>query len=254
MLCTRCRHFEAAPDGVLCTQCAEAPAFQAPPAGAPKAWLRSPVGLGRATAVLLAVAAAVDAFAVGADFLAYGVTGDLLGGDSGDSVLDRADLADLLTGVAASVQTAVLLACAVVFVIWLWRVRVNAEVFAPDGHSKARGWVIAGWAVPFVSLWYPRRVVLDVWNASSPEGKRTGHALVNVWWTLWLLTNVIGRFLASMAGEADTSREIHDTAVQMMFADGVDLVAALVAAALVLRLTRMQDEKARRGPVVPVAV
>ncbi|MDH6516945.1 hypothetical protein M2164_003401 [Streptomyces sp. SAI-208] len=254
MLCTRCHHFEAAPDGVLCSQCAAAPAFQAPPAGAPKAWLRSPVGLGRATAVLLAVTAAVDAFAVGADFLEYDVTGDLAGGAFGDAVLDRADLADTLTAVAASAQAAVLLACAVVFVIWLWRVRVNAEVFAPDGHRKARGWVIAGWVVPFVSVWYPRRVVLDVWDASSPEGQREGHALVNVWWTLWLLTNVVGRFLAGMAGEADSPQEIHDAMAQMMFADGVDLVAALVAAALVLRLTRMQDEKARRGPAVPAAV
>lgn len=41
---------------------------------------------------------------------------------------------------------------------------------------------------------------------------------------------------------------------QMMFADGVDLVAALVAAAVVLRLTRMQNEKAHQGPAVPVAV
>ncbi|MEU0947406.1 DUF4328 domain-containing protein [Streptomyces canus] len=254
MLCTRCHHFEAAPDGVLCTQCAAPAGFQAPPAGAPKVWLRSPVGLGRATAILLAVAAAVDLFALGADVFMYDVTGDLAGGTSWDSVLGRADLADTLTAVAASAQAAVLLACAVVFVIWLWRVRVNAEVFAPGGHSKARGWVIAGWVVPFVSLWYPRRVVLDVWDASSPEGQPRGHALVNVWWTLWLLTNVAGRFLAGMAGEADTSHEIHDTMVQMMFADGVDLVAALCAAALVLRLTRMQDEKARRGPAVPVAV
>ena len=49
MLCTRCHHFEAAPDGVLCAQCAASPGFQAPPPGAPKLWLRSPVGLGRAT-------------------------------------------------------------------------------------------------------------------------------------------------------------------------------------------------------------
>ncbi|MFK4105970.1 DUF4328 domain-containing protein [Streptomyces sp. NPDC019531] len=254
MLCTRCRHFEAAPDGVLCTQCAAPSGFQAPPAGAPKIWLRSPVGLGWATVALLGLSAAVDLFALGADFLMYDVTGDVGGGDLGNDVLDRADLADTLTAVAASAQAAVLLASAVVFVIWFWRVRVNAEVFAPGGHSKARGWVIAGWVVPIASLWYPRRVMLDVWDASGPEGGRKGHALVNAWWTLWLLTNVVGRFLASMADEADTSQEIHDTMVQMMFADGVDLVAALFAAAVVLRLTRMQDEKAHQGPAVSVAV
>ncbi|MEU5045065.1 DUF4328 domain-containing protein [Streptomyces griseorubiginosus] len=254
MLCSRCHHFEAAPDGVLCTACVTPAGFAAPPgAGTPTVWLRSPVGLGWATVALLGLAAAVDLFAVVADYLRYDVTGDLAAGDSGVAVLDRADTSDVLTGLAAAAQVGVLLVCAVVFVVWLWRVRVNAEVFAPDGHRKARGWVIAGWIVPFVSLWYPRRIVLDVWDASVGDRPR-GHALVNVWWTLWLLTNVVGRFLANMAEGADTSQEIHDTTRQMLFADALDLAAALVAAAMVLRLTRMQDEKARRGPTVPAAV
>ncbi|MFJ9006486.1 DUF4328 domain-containing protein [Streptomyces canus] len=254
MLCTRCHDFEAAPDGVLCSQCAAPSGFQAPPAGSPKIWLRSPVGLSRATALLLGLAAAVDVFALGADFLMYDVTGDLAVGDTGAAVLDRADLADKLTAAAGSAQLLVMPACAVVFVIWLWRVRRNAEVFAPDGHHKARAWVIAGWVVPIASLWYPRRVVVDIWDASSTGDKPDGHALINIWWTLWLLSQTIGRVLYTAFDEADTSQEIHDSMTQMMFADGLDLVAALVAAAVVLRLTRMQNEKAHQGPAVPVAV
>ncbi|MET7690164.1 DUF4328 domain-containing protein [Streptomyces sp. NPDC005483] len=255
MLCTRCHHFEAAPDGVLCTQCAAAPGFQAPPAGAaPTVWLRSPVGLGWATAVLLAVAAAVDLFSLGADLYLYDVTGDLLGGGAGDAVRDGSDLADTLTVVAGAAQALMLFVCAVVFVVWLWRVRRNAEVFAPDGHRKARPWVIAGWVVPIVSLWYPRRVVVDIWDASSTGEKSEGHALINAWWTLWLISNTVGQLLYVAFEEADTSREIHDSMTQAMAGDALDLVAALLAAAVVLRLTRMQDEMARRGPAVPVAM
>ncbi|MFE3034629.1 DUF4328 domain-containing protein [Streptomyces canus] len=254
MLCTRCHHVEAAPDGVLCAQCAAPAGFQAPPAGAPKVWLRSPVGLGRATAILLAVAAAVDVFALGADLYQYDVTGDLLGRGAGAGVRDRSDLADTLTGVAAAAQGLMLCVCAVVFVVWLWRVRRNAEVFAPDGHRKARAWVIAGWVVPFASLWYPRRVVVDIWDASSTGEKPEGHGLINLWWTLWLLSNTVGQVLYAAFDQADTYRRIHDSLTQILVADGLDLVSALAAAAVVLRLTRMQDEKARRGPAVPVAV
>ncbi|CAM5458438.1 DUF4328 domain-containing protein [Streptomyces canus] len=255
MLCTRCLHAEAAPDGVLCAGCATPAGFAAPPAGAtPKIWLRSPVGLGRATAILLGLAATVDVFALGADFLMYDVTGDLVGGDTGAAVLDRADLADKLTAAAGGAQLLAMLACAVVFVIWLWRVRRNAEVFAPDGHHKARAWVIAGWVVPIASLWYPRRVVVDIWDASSTGDRPDGHALINVWWTLWLLSQTIGQALYTTFDVADTPQEIHDSMTQTMVADGLDLVAALLAAAVVLRLTRMQDEKARQGPPVPVAV
>ncbi|WP_328749906.1 DUF4328 domain-containing protein [Streptomyces sp. NBC_00285] len=254
MLCTRCHHFEADPDGTLCTNCATPAGFQAPPVGSPKVWLRSPVGLGRAVVAMLGLVAAVDVFALVADFLRYEVTGDLVDGHDGADVWDRADLTDTLSWVAGSAQVAVLFACAVVYVIWFWRVRVNAEVFAPEGHSKARGWVIAGWFVPFVSLWYPRRVMLDIWDASSPGSKPEGHALVNVWWALWLVSNVAGRFVASTASDARTFQEIHDSMVHMFFADGIDLVAAVFAAVVVLRLTRMQNEKAARGPLAPVTV
>ncbi|MFF0090710.1 DUF4328 domain-containing protein [Streptomyces canus] len=255
MLCTRCLHAEAAPDGVLCAGCATPAGFAAPPAGVtPRIWLRSPVGLGRATAILLGLAAAVDVFALGADLLMYDATGDLVGGDAWAAVLDRADLADKLTAAAGAAQLLAMLACAVVFVIWLWRVRRNAEVFAPDGHRKARAWVIAGWVVPIASLWYPRRVVVDIWDASSTGDRPDGHALINIWWTLWLLSQTIGQVLYTAFDEADTSQEIHDSMTQTMVADGLDLVAALLAAVVVLRLTRMQDEKARQGPAVPVAV
>ncbi|MFG2458923.1 DUF4328 domain-containing protein [Streptomyces sp. NPDC048523] len=255
MLCTRCHHVEAAPDGVLCSGCATPAGFAAPPAGVtPTTWLRSPVGLGRATAALLAVVAAVDAFALGADLLMYDVTGDLAGGATGADVWDRSDLADKLTGVAGVAQALLMVACAVVVVVWLWRVRLNAEVFAPDGHRKARAWVIAGWVVPIVSLWYPRRVVVDIWDASSTGDKPDGHALINAWWTLWLLSLTLGQVLYTAFDEADTSQEIHDSMTQAMVADGLDLVAALLAAAVVLRLTRMQNEKAHRGPEAPVAV
>jgi hypothetical protein len=254
MLCTRCHHFEAAPDGVLCSGCATAAGFAAPPAGvAPAIRLRSPVGLGRATAVLLALAAVVDACALGGHLLVYDVSGDLAGGTAAD-VWDRSELADTLTDVTGAAQALLLVACAVVFVVWLWRVRLNAEVFDPDGHHKARAWVIAGWVVPIVSLWYPRRVVVDVWDASSTGGKPDGHALINAWWTLWLLSITLGEFLYTAFDDAHTAQEIHDSVTQAMVADVLDLVAALLAAAVVLRLTRMQDDKARQGPAMPVAV
>ncbi|MEU1480094.1 DUF4328 domain-containing protein [Streptomyces sp. NPDC005760] len=250
MLCTRCHHFEAAPDGVLCTACGAQAGYQAPPAGAaPNAWLRSPVGLGWAVVALLGLVALADVFALGADVFQYVVTGDLDGGAS-----DRADLADLFTGVAQAAQGLSLLACAVVFVIWFWRVRVNAEVFSPNGHRKARGWVIGGWIAPFVNLWYPRRVMLDVWDASRPADRTAGHAPVNAWWTLWLLSSVGGELLYGIADSADTPQRVHDWTYLVMLADGLDLAAAALAALLVLKVTRMQDEKARRGPAAPVGV
>ncbi|MCE0447455.1 DUF4328 domain-containing protein [Streptomyces tricolor] len=71
-------------------------------------------------------------------------------------MVDRADRADTLYGVAGISQGVALLATMVVYLCWLWRVRVNAEVFDASRHRMKRGWTIGGWFCPIVNLVVPR--------------------------------------------------------------------------------------------------
>ncbi|MFD9391745.1 DUF4328 domain-containing protein [Streptomyces sp. NPDC060000] len=214
--------------------------------------LRSPVTLARAAAALLGLVIAADLFALWADFVTYDVTGDIADGALGESA--RAQRADRLLDWAGYVQTAALLACVVVFLCWFHRVRVNAEVFRPDGHSKSRGWAIGAWFTPVVNLWYPRRIALDIWDASSPGtawDRPRPHGLVNAWWAMWIVSLLADRASSrkhARAGTAGTAEEIYSAMPQVIFADLADLVAAALAIAFVLRLTRMQNEKALHGP------
>ncbi|MFF7161887.1 DUF4328 domain-containing protein [Streptomyces sp. NPDC008086] len=254
MLCTRCRRLEAAPDGVICAHCATAGApLMAPPHGQ-NAWLSSPVGLGRAVAVLLGLVIATDLFAVWADVLSYDVLGTLVDGEYSAAVQRRADRADSLYAAAGVAQTAALLSTAVVFLVWFHRVRVNAEVFDPFGHSKKRGWAVGGWFVPVVNLWFPRRIAMDIWDASSPWDRGRPHGLLNGWWAAWVISLLAGRIASTSYRNAETVPEIRRAMGQVLFADAVDIVAAVLAILFVLALTRMQDEKARGGPGASVPV
>ncbi|MET7906839.1 DUF4328 domain-containing protein [Streptomyces avermitilis] len=227
------------------------------PVGQPS-WLRSPVGLGKATAALLGVVIAADVFAVAADFTMYDVSGALADGELGAGTQHKADSADALYAAAGVAQVVALIATMIVFLVWFYRVRVNAEVFAPDRQSKSRGWAIGGWFVPVVNLWFPRRIALDIWDASGPDAlwdgdlavaPRPSHARVNAWWTVWVVSLLADRAASTAYRKAETAPEIQKAAGQMLFSDVVDMVAAVLAILFVLRLTRMQDEKARRGPV-----
>ncbi|MFI9826667.1 DUF4328 domain-containing protein [Streptomyces sp. NPDC051913] len=217
---------------------------------APAAWLRSPIGLGRAAVAGLGVVVATDLFAIGSGVFVYDVSGDL---ESGALLDGRAELADRLYSAAGVVQTVALLTTAVLFLCWFHRVRVNAEVFDPYGHDKKRGWAIWGWLVPIVNLWYPRRMTLDIWDASSPWSAPRPHGLVNTWWTFWVIAMGFGRSASTAYRRAESADEIQDAVGQLMLSDAVDVVAAALAMAVVLRLNRMQYEKALAGPApVPV--
>lgn len=222
-----------------------------PPHG--DAWLRSPVGLGKAVAVLLGVVIAVDLFAIWAGVRMYDVTGTIADGGIGEAVQRDADHADSVMAVAGVAQVVSLVATIVVYLVWFYRVRINAEVFNPFGHSKRRPWTGWSWFVPVVNLWYPRRIMLDSWDASGPAGSRTSHALVNAWWTMWITALVADRAASVEYRKADTALQLPHAVGQEIFADVTDIVAAMLAILVVLRLTRMQNEKALRGPV-PAAV
>ncbi|MFF5182669.1 DUF4328 domain-containing protein [Streptomyces sp. NPDC000345] len=209
--------------------------------------LRSPVLLGRATAVLLGLVAATDLFALWAGSFLL---------DANDAVsfgngADRFHTADRVYRAAGLAQTVALLATVVVYLCWFHRVRVNAEWFRPDGHRMSRGWAIGGWFTPIVNLWYPRRITVDIWDASSPGApweRPRSHALVNAWWTLWVLSLLADRAGSRMYARAETPSELHDALFQVMCADGLDLAAAVLAILVVLRLTAMQNTKALQGP------
>ncbi|NEC91512.1 DUF4328 domain-containing protein [Streptomyces sp. SID12501] len=270
MFCKRCHVFKASTPAGLCSGCAADPdpGPVSTPAPAPvaasaptgpvvqphgPAWLRSPVGIGKAVVVMLGVVIAADLFAVGAGINMYDVMGALaddgLGNGGYNALMRRSDQADSLYYAAGVAQTAAFFAAAVFFLVWFLRVRVNAEVFNPFGHTMKRGWTGWCWFVPVVSLWFPRRIMLDIWDASSPAGTRAPHGLVNAWWTLWLITLFINPEDFGTFDRADTADEIRSAVVQVLVSDAVDIVAAVLAILVVLRLTRMQHEKALRGPV-----
>ncbi|MEV7217978.1 DUF4328 domain-containing protein [Kitasatospora cineracea] len=122
----------------------------------------------------------------------------------------------------------------VVFVMWLYRVRVNAEVICPHGRQRGRGWVIGGWFIPFVNFYLPWRITTDIWKASGPTDEHgvprpASTTLVNAWWSTWVASLVLAPVPVPAARIASES---------------AIAVAAVLAILVVRRLTAMQERHA----------
>ncbi|MDI3421742.1 DUF4328 domain-containing protein, partial [Streptomyces luteolus] len=195
--------------------------------------------------MLLAVVIVTDALAVWAGYRSIDVVNRLDTPGSGAVTEREVNSVDLWYALAGIAQTVALIATAVVFLVWFYRVRVNAEVFAPEYHEKKRGWTIGGWFCPVVNLWFPRRIALDIWKASS-DGNRRGAALLNWWWALWVTTLLIGWTASRQYARAETTDEVQNALGSVLLTDVLDIVAAILAILFVRRLTRMQYERALR--------
>ncbi|MEV6284603.1 DUF4328 domain-containing protein [Kribbella sp. NPDC051770] len=166
--------------------------------------------VGKIATGLLAASTLTHLLVTWSDWNTYSAVSQFLG-DGADvdmAILNRADTIARLTSIP---NVIVSVAAAVVFVIWLWRARVNSEVFCQADHRRSHGWVLASWFCPGPNLWYPKQIVDDVWLASDPKTpvyaddlrRFRPPLLTQVWWITWVgalaFDVVIRRFLMWMS-------------------------------------------------------
>ncbi|MFJ5230438.1 DUF4328 domain-containing protein [Kitasatospora sp. NPDC088391] len=199
---------------------------------------KSPRGLATAASVLLGLCATAS--------LGSAVGIALLRADNG--------VGALLTLFASGMLGLLVLGTIGVFVPWLYRVRVNAEVIHPHSALSlpARWWTIGGWFIPFACLFMPWRTVRGVWQASAPTDdhgvpRPIGTVAVTAWWTTLMLGSLLAR-LGSSVMDSTTSATYEDSrqqALSLLVCSEVLLIAAAVLAIVVVRrLTAMQEAHA----------
>ncbi|MFD8076130.1 DUF4328 domain-containing protein [Streptomyces sp. NPDC059718] len=188
-----------------------------------------PVFVPKATTVLVVAALGVCVL-VNAALLVARLFLDRAAGGSA-AALARGDEVVTLTGLShlAFVLTGV------VFLRWLWQMRVNAEALAPGGHRMRRGWTTGAWLIPLAGFVLPKRIINDIWAASSPPGRpRRTSVLLTSWWLLF----VAAQLLASPS--ATTGPPAAETAGAALY-----VLAGALCIAVVLRLAAMQRTRLR---------
>jgi hypothetical protein len=204
---------------------------------------RSVNGLGTAVSILICLVVLAQAVHAASYWYAYTVVKDSVEGSVED--LDRLDRAHLVWVLAVGGFWLALLAAGVVFIVWLWRARGNAELFCYGQHRRGRGWVIGGWLCPVVNFWFPKQIVDDVIAASDPRTpplfpdlrRIPRHGLVLAWWLIWVATLVRGPGGSSDDLAADLP-DVSDQAVSASVST-VGAVLIAVAAVLAIRVVRL---------------
>ena len=109
-----------------------------------------------------------------------------------------------LVASTALAEYALYVLVAVAFLVWLHRVVTNSHGLGEQGLRFTPGWAVGWWFIPFANLVRPAQVMSETWRASDPQHTRSdvrsrrqvSIAVVGLWWALFVLGSVIGRFAA----------------------------------------------------------
>jgi hypothetical protein len=143
----------------------------------------------------------------------------------------------------------------VLFLRWFHRVNRNlpalGTVYGLQRISPA--WAVGSWFVPIANLFVPKMAANDVWRASDPDLPirdptwidRPVAWIVHVWWGVWLITSFADNIAArAWLGTPEELAEYRSTYTLDLFTTVGDIVAAVLAIAVVRRLTERQEVRA----------
>jgi len=210
-----------------------------------------PLSLRAKWAIIALVAVAVlDVVAVLADWARYDLLVRIANG--GGYTLAEANTSDNRQSAIALLQIGALVFGAIFFIRWFLDAYRNVD---PLGGTRAFTEKWAGWAwfVPILSLWRPKQIANEIWRASDPDHpdehpseKTPLWGVLTLWWACWIASNFISQFGARMVFNGNTAGGLRDSTAAYLVGDSIDIAAAILAIAVIRRITARQEERAAK--------
>lgn len=155
----------------------------------------------------------------------------------------------------SSIGVAGTLVIAVLFIMWMLRVRDNAEAFGANELKNSRHSCIWSWFVPILNLVKPLLNLQEIFKASNPSELHETNwkatrvsILIFVWWFFWFVYCFLSKLSDLFAGMTSTGNKVDIKLIAgcystSLLAQVAGIVAAALAIAVVVKISRRQDAK-----------
>ncbi len=169
------------------------------------------------------------------------------GGNYTDEQLDSNDLRQGIIGIAQVITTIIL---AFLFIMWFRRAYVNAGLISDRKLEHNDSWAIWGFIVPIISLWYPYTIASEIDEKMNRflrlnRTRYTPTAIgwtIGLWWTFYIIKNVIGRLVFKFAMKDDTIEDFISGTQITLASDFFDILAALVTIMMIIKMSEKEKE------------
>jgi hypothetical protein len=133
----------------------------------------------------------------------------------------------------------VTIACIFVFGRWIFVAHRNLTALGARELDVTPGAAIGWFFVPIANLWKPYQAMRTLWKAShDPQHwpSASGNAVLVIWWTLWIISSVLGSAFFRLSLHPSTIPELLDATRAVLINSAIDIPQYLVAWLLVRRI------------------
>lgn len=149
----------------------------------------------------------LDIASIFSSFLQYNLLKAIQNNETvSNQMIDANDTRQQLIGV---LYTIVFIVSAVTFIQWFRRAYYNLNIRTSCNHPE--GWAAGSWFVPIISLYRPYQIMTEMWEkttnliqSKTTTLKESNTILIGVWWTLWIISNYIGKYALKKAFNSET--------------------------------------------------
>jgi hypothetical protein len=139
----------------------------------------------------------------------------------------------------------VYLTTVVFFSRWIYRAHRNLPALGAENLRFRPGWALGSFFVPIANLWLPFQAMRDLVKASrSPRQWELEDTpfLIIVWWTLWIIVNLLGNGSMRAQFHAHTVPDIFNLTVVQIAFSVLSIPLALIARYIVQRVSGDQSD------------
>jgi hypothetical protein len=165
---------------------------------------------------------------------------------------EEANQSDLLQGIIGLIQMGIYIASIVVFLNWFRRAYGNLHRTGLTYLKHKESMAVWSWFIPFINFYRPVLIMDEIWSGSQEIIKKfdptyvmkRGGLIIGLWWTLFIISNFIGRYILQMEFKQDTIEQLIESSEAILIADIMQVPEALLVIFIVYQLSKMETKLA----------
>lgn len=204
---------------------------------------QDPSSLTKILKVFLWISVGVGALAVVSDIAQLTL---LTGGPVG---LAEANANDARQGLVGIISIITFIITGITFLRWVYRANVNCHGFGAQNMQFTPGWAVGFYFVPILSFFKPCEAMVEIWKISQDPmnwENQSNDALVGVWWSLFLVSNIAGNISIQTALRAEDPETLTLSTVAAIISTIAGIALDIVAVSLVSKILKMQQKLVNR--------